>query len=802
MKISLNWLKTFISISKSAKEIEDFLTEIGLEVDEIIEIKPDKNLISELIVGQIKEISKHINADRLSVTKVDIGREKLNIICGAKNIKIDQKVVVATNGTKLKNISNDIIEIKKTKIRGIESNGMICAEDEIGIGNNHSGVIILDKSAKVGTSVQKYLEIYNDTIYDISLTPNRADAMSHLGVARDLKAALDLKLNLPDISKFKFELKNDIQIQVKNKEACPRYSGCIIDNIKVEESPLEIKKYLSSIGVNSINNVVDITNFVLHSLGQPLHAFDFNKIKQKKIIIKYAEKNEKFLSLDGIERTLHKNDLMICDGNEKPMCIAGVFGGEESGVSKNTSTIFLESAYFNPSDIRKSSQNHQLKTDASYRFERGIDPNITIYALKYAAMLLCKYCGGTVSSDIYDLYPNKIEDRKIKFSIERINQLIGKKIEEKKIINILESLDINISKEGKQFIANVPPYRVDVTREADLIEEILRIFGYNNIDISTTNKSEFLSDERIGSSEYNILMKIMNMLVSNGYYEITTNSLTSNRYTHDKTWDDSLTIEMINKLSDEHAILKQNLLFTGLESIKHNINRKQKNLKLFEFDKIYKKENETYIEKSKFGIYLTGSLYQEHYSREKFKVHFQDIKNLINRFFIIANVNSYETVESVSNTLDNCITIKSENKNLCKIGSVKDNLLKKFDIQQEVLFAEINWDNYLYFFDKKFTFKNVPKFPEVKRDLSLILSDEIRFSEVMDVINKSNKQIIKNVSLYDVYRGENIGKDKVTYSIRFILQDDKATLDDKTINNTMDLLISSFEKKLNAIIRK
>ena len=802
MKISLNWLKTFINISKSAKEIEDILTEIGLEVDETLEIKPDKNLISKLVVGQIKEISKHKNADRLSVTKVDIGKEKLNIICGAQNIKIDQKVVVATNGKKLKNISNEIIEIKKTKIRGIESNGMICAEDEIGIGINHSGIIILNKSAKIGESVQKYLEIYSDTIYDISLTPNRADAMSHLGVARDLKAVLNLKLNLPDISKFKIKRKHDIKIEVKNKNACPRYSGCIIDNIKVGESPLEIKNYLSSIGVKSINNVVDITNYVLHSVGQPLHAFDFKKIKQKKIIVKYAEKNEKFLSLDGIERSLHKNDLMICDGNKKPMCIAGVFGGEESGVSEKTSTIFLESAYFNPSDIRKSSQNHQLKTDASYRFERGIDPNITIYALKYAAMMLCKYCGGTVSSDIQDLYPNKIEDREITFSLDRINKLIGKKIEEQKIINILESLDICVSKNGKQYSAIVPPYRVDVTREADLIEEILRIFGYNNIDISASNKSNYLSDERKGSRDYNILMKVMNMLVSNGYYEITTNSLTSNRFTKDKSWDDSLTIEMINKLSDEHAILKQDLLFTGLESIKHNINRKQKNLKLFEFDKTYRKESKTYIEKSKVGIYLTGSLYEEHYSRKESKVNFEDMINLVNRFFIMANINSYESVKSVSKTLQNCIIIKNENKSLCKIGYVKENLLSRFDIQQEVIFAEINWDNYLYFFDEKFTYKNVPKFPEVKRDLSLILSDKIKFSEVMDIIYKSNKKIIKNVSLYDVYRGENIGKDKVTYSIRFILQDYRTTLDDKTINNTMDLLISLFEKKLNAIIRR
>ena len=403
MKISLNWLKNFINIPKNQTEIEDVLTEVGLEVDEVIKIQPDKKYINNLTVGEIISISKHPNADRLNLAKVNVGNKKLSIICGAKNINIGQKVVVAKSGNKIKNVSGHILEIKKTKIRGIESDGMICAEDEIGIGNSHSGIIVLPISAKIGKAAINYLETFTDTIFDISLTPNRADAISHMGVARDLKAIFNKKISLPDISKFSSSNNLSIDIEIKKKNACPRYTGCIIENIEIKESPSYIKNHLASIGINPINNVVDITNYVLHSVGQPLHAFDYGKINKNKIIVQYAKKNQKFISLDGIERKLNADDLMICDGDNKPMCIAGVFGGENSGVSESTKTIFLESAYFNPSDVRKSSQNHQLKTDASYRFERGVDPNITVYALKYASVLIAKYCNGIVSSKVYDL---------------------------------------------------------------------------------------------------------------------------------------------------------------------------------------------------------------------------------------------------------------------------------------------------------------------------------------------------------------------------------------------------------------
>ena len=802
MKISLNWLKKFIEIKESPIELESILTEVGLEVDEVISIEPDKNFLNKLVVGEIISIKKHPNADRLNITEVSIGDKVLSIVCGAKNIENGQKVVVARSGTKIKSIENNIFEIKKTKIRGAESDGMICAEDEIGIGNSHSGVIVLEKKAKVGDTAVNHLNINSDTIYDISLTPNRADAASHLGVARDIKAVKRRDLKLPDTKKFKFSAKKEIKLEIKETSACPRYAGCVIDNIKIGESPSEIKNLLSSIGLNPINNVVDITNYVLHSLGQPLHAFDYEKVSKEKVIVRYANKNEKFITLDGVERKLHDDDLMICDGENKPMCIAGVFGGENSGVTDDTETIFLESAYFNPSDIRKSSLNHGLKTDASYRFERGIDPNITVFALKFASILINKYCNGEVVSEIYDIYPEKIENRKIEIDFNRINKLIGQELDIEEIIEILNHLDIKIEKQKNKTLADVPPYRVDVTREADIVEEILRVYGYNNIKTSSRNKSSFLSDESAGSYENNIISKLMSILVGSGFHEITTNSLTSLKHSRDDSWDDSETIEMVNKLSDEHAILKQNLLFTGLESIRYNLNRKQKNLKFFEFDKVYNKKGSNYLETKKLGIYMTGLSKEEHFNNVSEEVTFLDIKNIVNKILILGNIKNYKYKDLKSKTLTNSIELIFKKKTICKIGEVKQSLLKNFEISQKVYFTEILWENYLSCFDDKFTFTKISKFPEVKRDLSVILSSNKKFAEIANVIDQNRKKIIKNYSLYNIYEGDRIGKDKVAYALRFILHDESKTLEDKIINSTMENLISRFEKDLKAEIRK
>ena len=803
MKISLNWLKSFIKINKSPEEIESLLTKVGLEVDEVITLSSDNDLLKKLRVGQIKEIKKHPDADRLSITKVDLEDKISSIICGAKNIEVGQKVVVAIPGTTIKTIDGNKIKIKKTKIRGIDSDGMICAEDEIGVGKSHSGIIVLEKNAKVGDSAVNYLNPLDDTTFDISLTPNRADAASHLGVARDIKAITGEKINLPDISSFKNQENSKIDIKIDEKNACPRYTGCIIEGVKVMESPSFIKDHLNAIGINPINNVVDITNYVLHSLGQPLHAFDLDQIKNNKIIVKYAKKNEKFKTLDGEKRSLNDNDLMICDGDSSPMCIAGVFGGENSGVTNKTSKIFLESAYFNPSDIRTSSQNHQLKTDASYRFERGIDPNITIYALKYAALLICKYSGGAVTSKVYDQYPKEIENQNIEFNLERINQLAGHNFNKNEIIKILNSLDIEVKEKKSVLVANVPPYRVDVTREADILEEILRVYGYNNLKISKSNKSNFLSGERVSSREDQILNNVFSTLLNSGFFEITTNSLTTNKLRKFSYWDNEKTVEMVNKLSDEHAILKQKLLFTSLDSIRYNINRKQKNLKFFEFDKAYSFEEKEYKESSKIGIYITGLKQEEHFVNKPENVSFFDVINITNKVLNIARISDFETKPAAdSKTLDMCVEIISNGVVLGEIGMVKKEILKTFEISQDVYHAEIDWPNLIMNFDKEFKFSKIPKFPQVQRDLSLVMNKDVKYNDVISVIDLNKNKILKKVSLYDIYEGDSIGSNRIAYSMRFILQDESKTLGEKEINSTMDKLIKVFEEELNAEIRK
>jgi phenylalanyl-tRNA synthetase beta chain len=799
MKISLNWLKEFIKIPKNSIKIESILTETGLEVDDIIKINPDIKSLENLVVGEVISITNHKNADKLKVTRINIDSEELSIICGAKNIKISQKVVVAKIGTEITHINGEKIKIKKSKIRGINSHGMICAEDEIGIGQSHSGIIILNKNAKNGEKANKYFDLYEDTIFEISLTPNRADAASHLGVARDIKAVLKSSINMPDVSHFKSKKKFSIKIDVIDNEACPRYSGCIIDNVKVGESPSFIKKYLTSIGLTPINNIVDITNYILHGIGQPMHAFDYDKIKSKNIQVKFAKKGNIFKTLDGVERKLHNTDLMICD-KDRPLCIAGVSGGESSGITTNTKRIFLESAYFSPANVRKSSLNHQLKTDASYRFERGTDPSLTVYALKLASLLINKHCSGEISSEIIDVYKNKIKNKTFSVNLNRINSLIGQKIDKSKIFKILNSLDIKTKEKGKNILISVPPYRTDVTREADIVEEILRIYGYNKIKISSNIRSKFLSNERPSSLENSYLLSIISLLVNNGFNEITTNSLTSSRYRDNKFWNDDYTIEMINKLSDEHAILKQSLLFTGLESIKYNLNRKQNNLKFFEFDKTYNRVDNKIKETKKIGIYMTGLYQDEHFDVKSKQVSFFELFNTINKIMIQSNI-IYDSIATKSKILDDCINITINKKTLATIGKVKKELLSSFEINQDLYYAELEWENYTNNLNHNLKYKSISKYPEVKRDLSIILDDKKNYSDILMIINKSNK-VIKKTSLYNVYEGNNIGNNKKAYALRFVLQDENKTLDDKTINNIMNNLIEDFEIKLKAEIRK
>ena len=806
MKISLNWLKNFIELNNSPEEISDLLTEVGLEVESIEKLGYQESKLNELVVGEIKKIENHSNADKLKITEVDIGVEKLKIICGAKNIQENQKVVVAKPGTFIYSFEGEKVKIKKTKIRGKNSEGMLCSEKEIGIGNEDNGIIVLeDNQIKNGVKAYKYFNLIEDYIFDISLTPNRADAASHLGIARDLKSVLNISsINLPKDNLIEPNSnKLNLEVKVQDYSACPRYSGLLISNIKIKDSPKWLQSNLISIGLKPINNIVDITNYILHSFGQPMHAFDYDKIKSKKIKVQFLKKGTKFLTLDGKERNLKNEDLMICDDKD-PLCIAGVMGGESSEVKNRTKNIFLESAYFDSKLVRKSSQNHQLSTDASFRFERGTDPNITIYALKIAAKMIKELCGGKIASKIIDIYPKKIENTILNLDINRVNKLIGLSIPKKKIINILNSLEINSKNVSDSLIElSIPPYRTDVKREADVIEEILRVYGYNNIELSKHLGSKFLSKPSKSKKEESFIKNIVNLLVSNGYYEIITNSLTSIKFAENKKlWNKNDSVEMINKLSEEHGVLKTNLLFTSLEVIRYNLNRKQKNLKLFELDKTYKKEKSSYREIKKLGIYLVGNNYEDHFNKQNKKSSINDIKDIVHKVLQKSKINDYHQTEFEDSFLKSGILIKKDKTELVKIGQLSDEIKRLFEISEIVFYGEIDWKNLYNNSKEKLLYKPVSKFPEVQRDLSLILDKSTKFNEIEKIVEKNKINTIKKLQLYDIYEGKNIHKNKKAYAIRFILQDDLKTLDEKSINYTMETLIKSFEKELKAQIRK
>lgn len=806
MKISLNWLKNFIELNNSPEEISDLLTEVGLEVESIEKLGPEKSKINNLVIGEIKKIENHTNANKLRITEVDVGEKILRIVCGAKNIKKNQKVVVAKPGTFIYPSGGKKIQIKETKIRGENSEGMLCSEKEIGIGNEDKGIIVLENSQiKNGIKAYKYFNHNEDYVFDISLTPNRADAASHLGVARDLKSVLNISsINLPKDNLLESNSKKlKLEVKIQDPSACPRYSGILISDVKIQDSPKWLQNNLKSIGLKPINNVVDITNYILHSFGQPLHAFDYDKIKSKKIKVQFLKEGTKFRTLDGIERNLKNEDLMICD-DKNPLCIAGVLGGESSEVKNKTKNIFLESAYFDPKLVRKSSQNHQISTDASFRFERGTDPNITVYSVKVAAKMIKELCQGKIASKIIDIYPKKIKNTTLKLDINRVNKLIGISIPKKEIINILNSLEINSKKINDYLIElSIPPYRTDVKREADIIEEILRVYGYNNINLSKHLGSEFLSKPSKSKIEEDFIKNIFNLLISNGYYEITTNSLTSIKFMENKKlWNKNDSVEMINKLSEEHGVLKTNLLFTSLEVIRYNLNRKQKNLKLFEIDKTYKKEKSSYKEIKKLGIYLVGNNYEDHFNKQNKKSSINDIKDIVHKVFQKSKINNYHQEEFKDSFFKTGILIKKDKTELAKIGKLSDEIKKQFEISENIFYGEIHWKNLYDTSKEKLFYKPVSKFPEVQRDLSLILDKSTKFSDIEKIVEKNKINTIKKIHLYDIYEGKNIDKNKKAYAIRFLLQDDFKTLDEKSINYTMENLIQSFEKELKAQIRK
>ncbi len=804
MTISYNWLKEYIDIPESAEDIGKVLTSTGLEVEKVEEHETVKGGLKGLVIGTVITCAKHPNADKLSVTTVDVGGDKiLPIVCGAPNVAAGQRVVVATPGTTVYPSKGEPFTIKNAKIRGEQSEGMICAEDEVGLGESHAGIMVLNTDVPNGTPAAQYFNIQSDYILEIGLTPNRADAASHIGVVRDIKASKNRAIKLPSVDSFKVDNKNlVIPVEVENKEACPRYSGLTISGIKVTESPDWLKNRLLSIGLTPINNIVDITNYICHEFGQPMHAFDADQITGGKVIVKTLPAGSKFTTLDNKERTLLANDLMICNAQEG-MCIAGVFGGTKSGITENTKNIFLESAHFSADYIRKTSLHHQLKTDASFRFERGTDPNITVYALKRAALLVKELAGGQISSDIVDIYPTPIENRVFEVKDKNIHRLIGKVIPRDEMFGILERLDIKITaKTDDTFTVSVPPYRVDVLQEADITEEILRIYGFNNIELSDTASTDYLAEFPVKSID-KYKRNIGEMLIGNGFYEIWTNSLTNQSYQEkNKLTFKGEAVEILNKLSEEQGILRQTLLFTGLEVCAYNINRKQKDLKLYEFGKIYYKEAGKYNEEERLVLFMTGNVETENWRHKTQSVTYYDLAQQVQHVLQKSGVTNVKQETIKDQLLEYGSKLLRGNEEIGKLGKVKPALLKDFGVKQEIFYAELNTSLLFQAANPKLVIKEVAKFPEVRRDLSLVLDKQVNFNEISNVVLNTEKRLIKNIIAFDVYEGENIPQGKKAYALGFTLLDETKTLTDDEIDKTMNRLMKAFEEKLGAVIRK
>jgi len=813
MKISYSWLKQYISIPESAEEIGHVLTATGLEVESVESFETVKGGLKGLVIGEVLTCAKHPNADKLSVTTVDVGAERpLHIVCGASNVAAGQKVVVATPGTTIYPAKGEPFTIKSAKIRGEQSEGMICAEDEIGLGENHDGIIVLDTDVANGTPASSFYKIESDYTLEIGLTPNRADAASHIGVARDIKAAKKRELCLPSVNAFKPDNNQlTIPVLVELTEACPRYSGVTISGITVRESPEWLKNRLKSIGLSSINNIVDITNFVLHETGQPLHAFDADEITGKKVIVKTLPAGTKFRTLDDKERSLSASDLMICN-TEEPMCIAGVFGGIKSGISAKSKNIFLESACFSPDYIRKTGMNHQLKTDASFRFERGTDPNMTVYALKRAALLIREIAGGLISSDIVDVYPNKIENKTIHIREKNVTRLIGKKISREEVFSILEGLEIAIvDQKEDSFTVSVPPYRVDVTQEADIVEEILRIYGFNNIELSEIAGTDYLAE--FPEKDINKFRRTLGgLLVSNGFYEILTNSLTNASYQQKHSLKfNGEPIEILNKLSEEQGILRQTMLFTGLEVCAYNINRRQKDLKLYESGKIYWKNSEfpdneevsaAYKEEERLTLYMTGNIETENWQNKPRPVGYFDLAQQVAHILEKSSMTNLKQEKLNDPLFDYGMRLIKGAKEIGKIGKVKTALVKDFGIRQEIFYADLNTALLFKSASPKFVVQEVAKFPEVRRDLSLVLDKQVTFEEIRELVKATEKRLITDIIAFDVYEGEKIPQGKKAYALGFTLQDENKTLTDEEIEKVMVRLMNAFESKMGALIRK
>jgi phenylalanyl-tRNA synthetase beta chain len=816
MKISYSWLKDYINIEHTPEEICEILTQIGLEVAGMEEVESVKGGMKGLVVGKVITCEKHPNSDHLSKTTVDIGNnELLPIICGASNVAAGQKVVIATAGTTLY-IGDQEFFLKKIKIRGEVSNGMICAEDEIGIGSDHEGIIVLDDSAEVGSPAKDYFDVDSDKVIEIDLTPNRIDGASHIGVARDLAAYLNqsgsTKYYRPSVDHFKVDNHDlHIPVEIMNPESCFRYAGISVSGVEVKESPDWLKKRLKVVGLTPINNLVDITNYVLFETGQPLHVFDANEIKGKKVIARTMPAGTRFITLDGEERILHEDDLMICNTIE-PMAMAGIFGGIDSGVKNSTKNIFIESAWFNPVSVRKTARRHGLNTDASFRFERGTDPDGVIYALKRAALLSKELAGGTISSEIIDVYPCPAEDQKVNISYKNIARLIGKELKKETINSILNSLEIKIVNENDEGLSlSVPSYRVDVSREADVIEEILRIYGYNNIETPDQLKASLQYFEHPDRDELRNL--VADILTGLGFNEIWSNSLTRAAY-YDKLkkYKKQNTIKMLNPLSADLNGMRQTLLFGGLECIIYNVNRQNKDLKLYEFGNCYFRKDDNkkddpvanYNEEEHLGLFLTGNAEPESWTGKQKETSLFQIKavseNILKRLGL--SVESMNITETENELLSEGLLYSLNNKTLLELGTVSTAIQQKFEIESPVYYADLNWE-YIFTEHKKHKvlFGKLPKFPYVRRDLALLIDKDIKFADIKNLAFKIERKILREVGLFDVYEGKGVPQGKKSYAVSFILRDDSRTLKDNQIDKTMNKLVTAFKREFGAQLR-
>lgn len=806
MKISLNWLSDFIELPESPEAVAAMLTGTGLETEHIEPYESVKGGLKGVVIGTVLTCARHPNADKLSVTTVSAGGgEPLHIVCGAPNVAAGQRVAVAPAGTTLYTFGGETITLKATKIRGEASEGMICAEDELGLGPGHDGIMILETNQPDGTPLADHLQLYSDTVLEIGLTPNRADAASHLGVARDLRALLNRPLRMPEVSSLPTAGNGpSITVDVQDTEGCIRYSGLTITGVKVQESPAWLKNRLLAIGIHPISNVVDITNYVLHELGQPLHAFDAAKIRGKKVIVRTVADGTSFRTLDNKDRQLTARDLMICDA-QGGMCIAGVFGGIESGITTETTTIFLESACFSPAYIRKTSQHHQLVTDASFRFARGTDPNLTITALRRAAALICELTGGAVSADITDIYPAPVPDRTFIVRDERINALIGANLSRDITWPILNHLDIatKATDDGSYYVT-VPPYRVDVTQEADIAEEILRIYGFNAIPLENRSDTAYLADFP-ARDPGKFRRALSDMLTGNGFSEMLTNSLINEHYQerYNVTIPQGQPVTILNKLSEDQGMMRQTLLFSGLEVLAYNINRKEDNLRLFEFGKIYWTSlDRVYGEKEKIGLFLTGQIHPDSWQDTSRPAGYHDLAQTVRIILQRCNMEKYSQQVSDNPALEYGASLMRGKQLIGDLGLVKTSLAKDFGIRQPVFFAEIDVQTLFQSANPSFGMRELPRFPKVRRDLSLVLDRNVSFGQIRDLVHSLEKNLIRDVTVFDVYEGKNIPAGKKAYALAFTLQDSGKTLTDADIDQVIGKLMDGFEKNLGAVIRK